>query len=75
MKDENPAYYSIIEFAKKIGVHPNTVRNNIKNGSINAFRLSKNKNSSYRISANEIERMTWFTMKKYNEELKNLYEK
>ena len=72
MEKENQAYYSINEFAKKINVHPNTVRNNIKNGSLNAFKLGNGKNSIFRIPAAEIERLSFFTMKKFNPELRKI---
>ena len=50
-------YFSITEFAKKLKVHPNTIRRAIKNNRIQALRIGKKKNSSYRIPESEIIRM------------------
>ncbi len=51
-------YFSIKEFAKKLSLHPNTIRKAIKSGRIQAFRLSQGKTSSYRIPGSEINRIT-----------------
>jgi len=50
-------FYSIKEFAQKLGVHANTVRRSIKNGHINAFRVGAGKKSIYRIPHTEIHRV------------------
>jgi excisionase family DNA binding protein len=50
-------YLSINDFAKKIGVHPNSVRNMIKKGRLSTFRIGGGKTSSYRIPYSEIERL------------------
>jgi excisionase family DNA binding protein len=52
-------FLSIKEFASLIHVHSNTVRNMIRCGKLNAFRLGKGKKSPYRISRTEINRMTF----------------
>ncbi len=51
---------SITEFAKLISAHPNTVRNAIKYGRIQAFRIGSGKRSAYRIYKSERERMAAF---------------
>lgn len=63
MKDENPAYYSIKEFALKVRVHPNTIRNSIKNGRLNAFRIGIGRNANYRIPSSETQRLALFDLK------------
>ena len=50
-------YFSISDFAKKLKVHPNTIRRAIKNKRIQALRIGKTKNSAYRIPESEILRM------------------
>ena len=51
---------TILEFAELIKVHPNTVRNMIKTGKIQAFRTGKGKRASYRIFRFELQRMAAF---------------
>lgn len=34
-------YYSVKEIAKKVGVHPNTVRNWIESGELKAYKLGR----------------------------------
>lgn len=55
-------FLSIKEFASKLRVHPNTIRRAIKNGRINALRLSSTKKSTYRIARTEIDRIALFDM-------------
>jgi len=63
--DENiKDFYTIAEFAEKLRVHPNTVRRNIKNGRIAAFKFSTDKKSTYRIPHTEIERLVMFDLEK-----------
>lgn len=62
-------FYSIKEFAKLLKVHHNTVRNGIKYGRIQAFRVGKGKTSSYRIPYTEVQRMALFDM---NQVIKNI---
>lgn len=50
-------YISINDFAKWIGVHPNTVRRMIKNKRIFAFRIGYGKTGAYRIAKIEIQRI------------------
>jgi len=56
----NKEHLSVIEFAEKIGKHPNTIRNAIKNGVIKAFRLGRTRRGTFRIPANEIDRLMEF---------------
>jgi excisionase family DNA binding protein len=57
-------FYTISEFAKKLQVHPNTVRRFIKNCKISAFKFGSDKKASYRIPHTEIERIIMFDLKK-----------
>ena len=63
MHEENIAYYSIKEFAKLIRVHEQTVRNSIRSGRIQAFRVGNGKKSAFRIPASEVSRIALFDMK------------
>lgn len=58
----NDAFYTVKEFAIRIKVHPNTIKNSIKNGKILAFKVGSGKRSSYRIAGTEIERMILMDM-------------
>ncbi len=71
MLDENytPAFYSIKEFALRISVHPNTVRNAIKNGRISAFKVGIGKKSVYRIPYAETERLALFDLREMIEKI------
>lgn len=60
--DISPAYYSIKEFAKILGVHANTIRRSIKSGRINAFKIGAGDKSIYRIPHSEIERIALFDL-------------
>lgn len=51
-------FLSIKEMADKIRVHPNTIRNMIKSGRLNAFRLNGKKQAPYRIPVSEIQRLS-----------------
>jgi excisionase family DNA binding protein len=57
VKTPELAYLSIKEFAEMLNVHPNTIRNSIKSGRINAFKIGSGKKSMYRIPTCEVERM------------------
>jgi excisionase family DNA binding protein len=50
-------YFTVQEFAKKLKVHPSTVRRDIKKGKIYAFRSSSGLKSGYRIAESELERL------------------
>ena len=55
--EENPAFYTINEFANKLRISTRTVYRMIDNGRINAFRLGLAENSSFRVPASEIQRL------------------
>lgn len=61
---EQKNFYTVDEFAEKIRVHPATVRRNIKQGRIQAFRTSEGIRSSYRIPNTEVERLCELDMSK-----------
>jgi excisionase family DNA binding protein len=50
-------YLSIKDFAKWIGVHPNTVRNMIRNKRIVAIKMGFGKTGAYRIAKSEMRRI------------------
>jgi excisionase family DNA binding protein len=62
-------FYTVEEFSDKIRVHPNTVRNGIKAGRIQAFRAGPGSRSSYRISSTEVDRLCELDMSKLIEEI------
>jgi len=57
-------FYTVAEFAKKLGVHYNTIRRAIKNGKINVVTFGSDNKRIYRIPHTEIERILLFDMKK-----------
>jgi excisionase family DNA binding protein len=57
-------YLTIKEFAGKLGVHPNTIRNAIASNRIECIRVGSKKKSRIRISVNEIRRMARFDLDK-----------
>jgi excisionase family DNA binding protein len=68
-------FYTIKEFAKKLGVCPNTVRKNIKLGRILAWRSGNGPRPSYRIYSTEIQRICEIdTMKLIEEAAERIYE-
>lgn len=50
-------YYSVKEFAAKLGVSPRTIRRAISNGRISVIRVGETERSAIRISHSEIERI------------------
>jgi excisionase family DNA binding protein len=64
-------YFSIKEFANKLGVHPNTIRRAIKSGRICGFKVGSGKRSIYRISKDEITRVRHFDMEEMIEKIIN----
>lgn len=60
MKEKKMSLLTVVEFSKLLNVHPNTVRNAIRYGRIQAIRIGTGKRSSYRISETELERMYMF---------------
>lgn len=69
MKDDQADFFTVNEFAEKLGVHPNSVRNMIKNGRLNAFRIGGGKTSSYRIPKSEIAIMASIDFSKYVDDI------
>ena len=57
-------FFTIEEFAKLLKVHPNTIRNGIKCGRIQAFKVGMGKKACYRIYRKEVERMAEADMSK-----------
>lgn len=62
-------FFTIKEFACKIGVHQNTVRRAIKSGRICAFKIGSGKRSAYRIAKAEINRIALFDMEEMIEKI------
>lgn len=50
-------FYSIAQFAKKLGVSVSTIRRAIKAGRISAFRIGSTKRSTFRIAHSETHRL------------------
>ena len=50
-------YLTVEEFAKRMKIHPGTVRRAIKEGRIFASRPSSGKRAHYRIAESELERL------------------
>ncbi len=61
-------FYSVREFALKLGVSPRTIWRAIKNGRINAFHVGSSARSSVRIAATEINRMAVVDLEKIIED-------
>lgn len=72
MTNEVKSYYSIVEFADKLGVHPNTIRNAIKFGRIAGFKVGTGNKSMYRIAHSELQRMVTIDLKNVIKEFKDL---
>lgn len=65
-------FFTIMEFADKLRIHPNTVRKAIKDGRIQAFRTGLGARSEYRIPITEVTRISELDMSKI---IENLIEK
>lgn len=61
-------FYSVREFALKLGVSPRTIWRAIKNGRINAFHVGSSARSSVRIAATEIARMAYVDLETFIEQ-------
>ncbi len=55
-------FYSINEFAKLLGFHPNTIRKHVKCGRISSVSVGNKFRPIYRIPMSEIERMGAFQL-------------
>ena len=62
MTHVEPDFYSIKEFAWKLGLHPNTIRRSIKSGRLQGFKIGAGKRGTYRIPAAEINRIALLDM-------------
>lgn len=62
MEQMREEYLSIIEFSKKLHVHPNTIRRLIKKGRIQALKLCSGKKCTYRIAESEVGRIAMFDL-------------
>jgi hypothetical protein len=56
-------FLTIIEFAKKVHLHPNSVRRLIIRGRIQAINMGTEKKKFYRISVSEIGRIARFDLR------------
>lgn len=56
MNNENE-FMTVMEFANKMRIHPNTVRKAIKDGRIQAVKVGAGNRSQYRISSTELGRI------------------
>jgi DNA-binding transcriptional MerR regulator len=63
MTNRDRDFYTIVEFAVKISLHPNTIRLYIKNGLISALRLGTDKRVLYRIPHSEFDRLAKCNMR------------
>jgi excisionase family DNA binding protein len=62
-------WYSIQMFAKLVGVHPNTIRNGIRNGKIHAVDHGTRNRKYWRIHYKEVERMGVFSLREWREKI------
>lgn len=62
----NKEFLSVVEFAKLLGLHPNTIYKAIQSERINAFRLTGTKKSSWRIPRTEITRLATDDFRRLN---------
>lgn len=62
-------FYSIQEFAKLLGFHPNTIRKHVRCGRISSTSIGNAIRPIYRIPVTEIERMGVFHLDKIIEKL------
>lgn len=51
---EKKVYLSVKEMAEALGVHPETIRNHIRDGNIPAIRIGDSQKSHWRIHRDEI---------------------
>ncbi len=68
----NEEFLTVKEYAKLLGIHPNTVRRSIKTGRLSAFKVGSGKRSNYRISRSEINRMAFADLEKVIEKIINI---
>ena len=63
------SFYTVMEFADKVRIHPQTVRTAIKKGRIQAFRVGAGPRSDYRIPNTEVARICELDMSKIIERM------
>lgn len=62
-------FYTIKDFAALVGVHPNTIRRQVKSGRIKAFKICPGEKVTYRISRSEIGRINLIDMEEMIEKI------
>lgn len=67
--EQESEFLTIMEFANKLRVHPNTVRNCIRTGRIQSTRTGIGKRAQYRIPKTELGRLCEFDMTKLIEKI------
>ena len=70
-KQQDQDFYTIAEFAKKLRLHPNTIRNAIRSGRLTAFRAGSGNKGSYRICHSEIGRIQLVDLEKIIQKIVN----
>ncbi|HEY5236090.1 MAG TPA: excisionase family DNA-binding protein [Rhabdochlamydiaceae bacterium] len=66
---EKKEFYTVMEFAEKLRVHPNTIRKGLKSGRIQAVRTGSGKGAYYRIPDTEVQRLCEMDMTKLIENI------
>jgi excisionase family DNA binding protein len=66
---EAKEFLTVMEFADKLRIHPNTVRKGITAGRIQAFRTSSGSRSGLRIPSTEVNRICEMDMMKLIEKI------
>jgi excisionase family DNA binding protein len=64
-----PDFLSIKQFAAKVGVHPNTIRNAIRKGRLSALKMGSGSRALWRIAKTEIQRIAFLDMREYIEKV------
>ncbi|HMH10467.1 MAG TPA: helix-turn-helix domain-containing protein [Candidatus Nitrosopolaris rasttigaisensis] len=68
-KEITKEFLSIKQFAEKVGLHPHTIRNYIRNGCLNAFQIGPSEKSPYRIPISEFQRIAEFNLQSVVDEI------
>ena len=64
-EDIKQEWYSIQQFAKLVGMHPNTIREAIRSGRIHAVDHGTRVRKFWRVHYKEVERMGVFSLKEW----------
>ena len=67
--DVDKDFYTVVEFANKLGVHSNTVRKGIDRGRIQAVDVGSGNKRLFRIPKSEIERISLFSLERVVEKI------